>query len=149
MKTVERFVDEISQREFKTVEEAIASEKRHGGIKKLFGFWKEHKLSLNNDECVSRTQIDYLRLQEALVKGVREYEPWIAKQYEKHNEGGITAGHMVGGYIIGRYLSDGNSDLYHWYGILSCICQKCYREFNQPYCANHCTHSIEPVNGKS
>ena len=33
MKVVERFVDEISLKEFKTQKEAIKSEKRHGGIK--------------------------------------------------------------------------------------------------------------------
>ena len=140
MKTVERFVDEISGREFKTQAEAIKSEKKNGGIKKLFGFWKEaDDFNCDNDRCFQRTDVEYLRLQDALVKAVIEYEPWIEKHYEK--EGGMSRRYMVGGYIIGRFLSDVDSDLYRWYCILSNICTTCYREFNQPYGANHCTHT--------
>jgi len=145
MRTVERFLDEISGKEFKTQSEAIESEKCHGGIKKLFGFWKKAgDFNCDNSRCFQRTDIDYLRLQDALIKAVKEYEPWIAKHYEEH--GGLTREHMKGGYIIGRFLDDGSDDLYPWYCILSNICPVCFREFNQPYGANHCTHSNKAIN---
>ena len=41
MKTINKYVDEISGKEFAKIEDAIASEKKNGGIKKLFAFWKE------------------------------------------------------------------------------------------------------------
>lgn len=143
MKVIDRFLDEISGREFKTREEAIKSEKKNGGIKKLFSFWKPHgDFNCDNSRCFQRTDTDYLRLQDALVKAVIDYEPWIAKHYEK--DGGLQRKHMVGGYIIGRFLSDGGSELYEWYCYLSNTCPTCYREFNQPYGANHCSHTIPP-----
>jgi hypothetical protein len=144
VKTVERFVDEISGKDFKTQKEAISSEIRHGGIKKLFDFWKPAgDFKCDNDRCFQRSDVDYLRLQDALVKAVVHYEPWIDKHYKK--EGGMSRKYMQGGFIIGRFLSDGNSDLYKWYCVLSNICTKCFREFNQPYGANHCTHNNEAI----
>jgi len=140
VKVVEYFLDEISNKTFKTKEEAIKSEKKNGGIKKLFGFWKKAgDFNCDNSRCFQRSDVDYLRLQDALVKAVTEYEPWIAKHYEKH--GGISREHMQSGFIIGRFLDDGGSELYHWYCILSNVCKTCFREFNQPYGANHCTHT--------
>jgi len=140
MKIIEKFVDELSGREFKTREEAIKSEKKNGGIKKLFVFWNDKvDFDCDNSKCFQRKESDYIRLQEALVKAVNEYEPWIAEHYKK--DGGFQKKHCGSGYIIGRFLSDGNSELYHWYCILSNTCSTCFREFNQPYGANHCTHS--------
>jgi len=140
MKRVNKYLDEISGREFKTQEEAIKSEKKHGGIKKLFSFWKEPKDNTcdfaNGKWCYQRTEAEYHQLIEALVKGVKKYEPWIAKHYEK--DGGLSKKHIGGGYIIGRFLNDGNSELYHHYGILSNICPKCFREYGQMFWAINC-----------
>lgn len=141
MKTINKYVDEISGREFKTREEAAKSEKKNGGIKKLFSFWKDHPEDkhcefANGKWCYQRTDVDYLRLKDALVKAVIDYEPWIAEQYEEH--GGLKREHIGAGYMIGRYLCDGGSELYKQYGIISNICPKCFREWGQQYYASHC-----------
>ena len=147
MKIVERFIDEISGREFKKREDAIKSEKKNGGIKKFFAFWKQPKDDgtcrfANGEWCYQRTDVECLRFVDALIKAVKDYEPWIVEQYEKND--GLKREHMKGGLMIGRYLDDGNSELYEYYGILSNICQVCYRQWGQTYYANNCNHKAKP-----
>ncbi len=141
MKTINKYIDEISGREFATADEAIESEKKNGRIAKLFSFWTELPgdkdcCFANGEWCYQRTDYDYLRFVDALIKAVTDYEPWIAKQYKC--EGGLQRVHMGGGYIIGRYLDDGHSELYSKYCTLSNICPKCFREWGQAYYANNC-----------
>ena len=147
MKTINKYVDEISGREFAKIEDAIASEKKNGGIKKLFGFWKEvpkdkNCCFANGGWWYQRTEAEYLMYIEALIKAIKEYEPWIASQYE--SDGGLQKGHIGSGYLIGRYLNDNNSELYRQYNIMSDVCPKCFRQWGQPYHANHCDCSVEP-----
>jgi hypothetical protein len=147
MKPITRYIDEISGREFKTQQEAIKSEKKNGGIEKLFAFWKYPKEDqtcefANGEWCYQRTEGEYKMFQENLIKAINKYEPWIAGQYEKH--GGLKKEYVKGGTMIGRYLCDGNSELYKQYGVLSKICPVCFREWGQQYYANHCTHSAAP-----
>ena len=147
MKIINKYIDEISGREFKTQDEAIKSEKKNGGIKRLFSFWKYPKDDgtcrfANGEWCYRRTEGEYKMFQEALIKAINDYEPWIAKQYEKH--GGLRKEYVKGGTMIGRYLDDGNSELYSYYHILSNICSVCFREWGQPYYANHCNHKESP-----
>ncbi len=147
MKTIKKYIDEISGREFAKVEDAIKSEKKNGGIKKLFAFWRyppkdKDCFFANGKWCYQRTDHEYLKFVDALIKAIKDYEPWIAGQYEC--DGGLQRVHMGGGYIIGRYLSDGDSELYHHYGIVSNICPKCYREWGQPYHANNCSCDKKP-----
>lgn len=142
MKTINKYVDEISGREFATAEEAIKSEKKNGGIKKLFSFWRElpedeHCKFANGGWCYQRSEEDVTRFKAALLKAIKGYEPWITSQYE--SDGGLRMDHLGGGYIIGRYLQDGHSELYGKYCILSDICPKCFRQWGQPYHANNCT----------
>lgn len=146
MKTVTIYVDEISNRRFDKEEDAIASEKNNGSINKMFSFWKKH----HKDEgcnfakggwAYQRKESDYVKLKETICEAVKMYEPWIYKQYEK--DGGLKPEHCGSDYMIGRYLSDGNSEIYEWYIILSNVCQKCFREHGQMYHANHCTHDKE------
>jgi hypothetical protein len=146
MKKLEIYVDEISNRRFDKIEDAIKSEKKNGGIKKLFSFWKYPPKDIgcsfaNGSWCYKRTDVEYLRFMDALLKAITDYEPWIAKQYKE--AGGLTREHMGSGYMIGRYLSDGNSELYDKYLTLSNICSKCFREWGQPYYANKCTHDFK------
>ena len=147
MKTIQKYIDELSGREFANREDAIKSEKKNGGVKKLFSFWKLPKKDkgsefANGHWCYQRTDVEYLRLQDALIKAVKDYEPYIAKHYE--DEGGLQRKHLGSGYIIGRFLCDNDSELYGWYGLLSNICSRCFREWGQPYYANHCTHTSPP-----
>ncbi len=147
MKVVNKYVDEISRREFAKREDAIKSEKKNGGIKRLFAFWQyppkdKHCKFANGGWCYQRTDVDVLRFTDALVTAIKDYEPWIAEQYETN--GGLQRKHVGTGYIIGRYLSDGNSELYSQYCTLACICPKCYREWGQQYYATHCTCDTNP-----
>ena len=141
MRKINKYVDTISGREFETEELALKSEAKNNGIKKLFSFWKEPKDDgtckfANGGWCYQRTKEDFEKFQDALIEAINKYEPWIAKQYEKH--GGLKREYMGSGYIIGRYLDDGNSELYHQYGILSDICPKCFRQYGQPFYAINC-----------
>ena len=143
MKEIKMYKDEISGLVFSTKKEAVASEKRKGGILKLFSFWKYPKKDgtcsfENGDWCYQRTKEEYSKLIKTLIKAVKLYEPWICKQYKK--DGGLQEKHIGSGYMIGRYLCDGNSELYKYYGLISNICRTCFREWGQPYYANNCSH---------
>ena len=147
MKIISKYIDEISGREFKTQAEAIKSEKKNGGVKKLFAFWKYPKDDgtcrfANGEWCYQRTKGEYHLLQENLIKAINDYEPWIAKQYKEY--GGLKKEYIKGGHMIGRYLDDGNSELYEQYRVLSNICPVCFREWGQPYFANNCKHNVVP-----
>ena len=147
MRVIEKYVDELSGREFSERKDAIKSEKKNGGIKKLFSFWKLRKKWKtcefeNGGWCYQRSDIDYLCLVDSLIKAVNDYEPWIAKQYEEH--GGLKREYIGSGCMLGRYLGDGNSELYPWYILLSNICPKCFREWGQPYYAKNCNHTEKP-----
>jgi hypothetical protein len=146
MKTMEIYVDEISKRRFDKIEDAIKSEKKNGGIKKLFSFWKYPPKDKNCDFangswCYQRTKAQFKMFRENLIEAINQYEPWIAKQYKEH--GGLQSEHMGSGFMIGRYLSDGNSELYSQYLTLSNICPVCFREWGQPYYANNCKHNFK------
>ena len=146
MKTLEIYVDEISNRRFDKIEDAIASEKKNGGIKRMFSFWKYAPKDkscdfANGRWCYQRSEGEYLLFKDNLIDAIKQYEPWIAKQYKE--VGGLSREHLGSGYIIGRYLSDGDSELYNQYLTLSNICPKCFREWGQPYYANHCNHDCK------
>lgn len=147
MKEITKYKDEISNRIFDTAEKAIASEKKNGGIKRLFAFWIEPPRDdtcqfANGGWCYQRTEEDVQKFKDALVKAIRTYEPWIASQYDE--DGGFQEAHIGAGYLIGRYLSDGQKELYSQYCTLSCICSKCFREWGQQYHATHCRCSAVP-----
>lgn len=147
MKEIQKYKDEISGKVFDTAQEAIESEKKNGGIKKLFSFWAELPEDdcckfANGGWCYQRTEEEVLRYKEALLKALKDYEPWITSQYDE--DGGLQLVHLGAGYIIGRYLSDGNKELYSLYCTLSNICPKCFREWGQGCYAKNCTCNVLP-----
>jgi hypothetical protein len=151
MKTIKKFINEISGEEFSEKENAIKAEKKSKNIKNLFSFWHSSKDDnycsfANGKWCYQRTKSEYNQLIETLVKALKKYEPWITKQYKE--EGGLQSKHIGRGYMIGRYLCDGNSELYHWYCLISNICPKCFREWGQLYFSNTCTHNQMPLKRK-
>jgi len=146
MKKINKYVDELSGREYSSKADVIKSENKNKGIKQLFAFWKYPKDDgtcrfANGEWCYQRTEGEYHRFQEALIEAINTYEPWIAEQYKKH--GGLKKEYVKGGTMIGRYLDDGDSELYHQYGTLSNICPVCFREWGQPYYANNCKHTVK------
>ena len=134
MLVINRYLDEISKREFKTEKEAIASEIKNGGIKKLFSFWKAEPKDdtcsfANGGWAYQRKESDYVLLREAILKGIKEYEPWIAKQYAEH--GGLKIDHIKGGGRRHTQQIKGlGSHLYLW------LYHKNYPSGFQVLCAN-------------
>lgn len=137
MKPIEKYVDEISGKEFDIKEEAISSENRAKDIKEHFAFYGKIDNSCdfaNGKYYYQRTREIYYRLIDTLIEMVKKYEPWIAKQFGEN----LTREYIKGYSMIGRFLDDGNSDLYRWWGTQGNICPKCFREYGQMFWALHC-----------
>lgn len=143
MKAVHKYMDELSGREFDTPIKALMSEKRSKDIRDTFAFYDPVKdvgcEFANGGWCVQRTEEFYNKLVDALIEMVLKYEPWVAEQMFI-NASGISRATVSGQSILGRYLDDGKSDLYHWYHVQSNICPVCFKEYGQTYYALHCTH---------
>lgn len=140
---IERYKNDISGRAYDTFEKAAAFEQRSLDIQTAFSFYDPvedpHCDFANGNWCIQRTEEFYNRLLDALVEMVEKYEPWTAKSFRE--SGNTLSRNVVKGYsFLGRYLDDGNSDLYHWWGIQGNICPVCFREYGQMYYASHCTH---------
>lgn len=147
MKTISKYVDEISGKEFPTETDALKSEKKNGGIKRIFSFWKPHPKEegcdfTNGGWCYQRKESEFQNLVSAIILAVERYEPYIKKSYEKH--GGLKREYVKGGTILGRYLSDGESEIYSWFLIMSEICPECFRQWGQPHYAINCKHKADP-----
>lgn len=141
MKKVMLYKDEVSGKIFKSKLDAIKSEKRSAGIKKLFSFWKESP-RMCSDECYQRTGNEVEKLRSAILVAIKIYEPAIEAEFP----GGVTINRIVRGGIIGRYLCDLHSDINKYYIIFSNICCLCFREWGQQYDAMYCSHSVKACN---
>jgi hypothetical protein len=146
MKIITKFVDEISGDEFDNQDEAIKNEKMNKDILDSFSFFKEVPKEKNcdfenGDWCYQRTEEEFLRYKETLLRMIKKYHKWIDKQYNK--DGGLQLKHIGASYMIGRYLNDNDSSLYHHYCIMSDICPFCFRQWGQQYYANNCSHNFE------
>lgn len=147
MKSITMYKDEVSGNVFKTKKEAIASEKKHKGIKDIFKWVPDTaKLTTKKGEsscdfangywCVQWNKAMYDRLIGSIIKAMPLYEPLILKDYTKGKK--LLPQDVSGGSWLGRYLSDVGSPLYDWWTRQYCICTKCYREYGQPYYAINC-----------
>jgi len=144
MKEIKKYINEITGRMFNSIKEALKAEEKSREIKELFSFWenvpKDNDCEFANGLwCYQRTNEDYFRLKISLVKAIKKHEPWIAKQYDDPKIGGLNEAH-AGSYMIGRYLDDGDSELYYYHYLIDRICPICLREWGQPYYAMHCSH---------
>jgi hypothetical protein len=135
MKNVVMYKNELSGEVFADKEKAEKNEKDSIFIRDTFVFWDkyDHK---NSDDFCQRTAGDYEKLQDAIIVAVKEVEPYINSQYDK--DGGLKREHVHPGYMLGRYLSDANSKIWTYLCTLGRICDKCYKEWDQPYYANNC-----------
>jgi hypothetical protein len=146
-KTVVRYINSVTGDEFKTEKAALKSENRSKGIRSLFKFFiptpkdKSCKFA-NGGWCYQRTKEDFIKFREALVIAIKKYHKWIASQYNE--DGGFNINHIGASFIIGRYLSDSNSEIYKYYCTFSNICPVCFREWGQQYHATHCDHTAVP-----
>jgi benzoyl-CoA reductase/2-hydroxyglutaryl-CoA dehydratase subunit BcrC/BadD/HgdB len=139
MKEIKKFKDEISGEEFTSEQQAIKSENRSKDIKSSFAFYinNKNKPKDGNDGIgVKHEEEFYYRLIDTLIKLVKKYDRWILNSYE--DVGGLSRENVKGYSMLGRFLDDSNSGLYHWWCIQSNICPKCYREYGQTYYALHC-----------
>lgn len=149
VKAITKYVDSVSGMEFDTLKQAEKQEKRSNTIKKVFAFYKapnDTGCRFGNGEfCIQRDKEFADRLRIALFGLIKKYYRWVVEGYVKDPKcKGFRLEHVTSGYL-GRCLSDGDSDLYEWWGILSQICPECYREYGQQYYTNKCLHdgSIE------
>ena len=139
MFTKTKYVCEVSGKEFDDKDEAIAHELKMKDIKSTFAFLEPYE-KLNYEQTQNGIPFEipvYERIQDGIILMVNKYETWVADSYKKH--GGLQRKHVHGGYIIARYLGDGNSPLYHYLHFLYCVCQKCNKLYDQPYNAIHCS----------
>lgn len=146
MKSVTQFKDEVTGTLFDSAKKAIASEKKHLGIRKMFSWIDDaEKLTRKKSEkdtcgfgngswCVQRNKEFSDHLVNTLTEAVYLYEPWVWKEYRKH--GGLKPEFVYGMSLLGRYLE--SSPLSKYLSITSCLCQKCYRQYGQPYYAINC-----------
>jgi hypothetical protein len=147
MKVINKYVNEITGREYRDKKECEASETRSLSVRQIFKFWKEaepHTRTTkdgncdfaNGEWCVQRTKAEYDELIQALILAIKLHEPGVAENYER--EGGLKPEFVNSMFILGRYLGDGDSEINHWLHITGCTCQRCFREYGQPYHATHC-----------
>lgn len=139
MKKITKFIDEISGEEFNSKTKAKTSERKNIVIKNAFNFYikdKKKPKDGNDDIGVKRTEEFYYKLIDTLIAMVKKYEPRILENYEK--VGGLTRDYTKGWSMLSRFLDEGNSNLYKWWGIQGNICPKCFREYGQMYFALNC-----------
>lgn len=141
--TILKYKDDVSGKLFDILEDAESSEFRGEHINKAFAFYTpikdENCRFANGGLCIQRTEKFYNRLLDTLIEMINIHEHWIAEEFKK--EGHQLSRDEVKGYSwVGRYLSDGNSDLYHWWQIQGNICPVCFREYGQMHYALHCKH---------
>jgi len=85
----------------------------------------------NGAGWIQRDKAWYDQFCQDLENLIRQNHPKIF-----HEIKGIT----VNDGRMGRVLSDADYDEYEFWGRLLAICDKCYREWGQPYYAIHCHH---------
>ncbi len=151
MKTITKYIDEVSGREFTDKKQALKSEAKHKTIKSMFSWVKDAKEHTEKKEekkdsckfanggwCVQRDKVFYHRLICTIIEAINLHEPWIAEQYEQRGGTGLKPENAMGCTLLGRYLSDGGSEIYSWFSLQARICPKCYREYGQAFYALHC-----------
>lgn len=143
MKTVTRYVNEVTGEEFNSKNEASKAEKKSLAINKMFEFVpvvKDRGCDFaNGGYCITRSKAYYERLRTTIGKAVKRYERGIHKDLKKNKE------YVFPFNILGRYLNDYGSDIDKWYTIFQDICPKCYREWGQGYYALNCPCTGKPA----
>lgn len=146
MKSVTQYKDEVTGALFNTAKAAIASEKKHMSLRKMFSWAKsgekattkknEHDTCsfANGGWCVQRDKAFVDRLTNTIIEAVFLFEPWVWKEYEKH--GGLKPEFVHGTALLGRYLE--SSPISKYLSLHLCVCKKCFREYGQPYYAIQC-----------
>lgn len=145
MKSVIKYLDEVTGTTFDSAKKAIASERRHRNINNDFA-WVDDAEALtkgegdgscsfaNGDWCVQRSERFYKKLTNTIIEAVYLYEPWVWNEYRQH--GGLLPQFVSGFSMLGRYLESGPLSKHLW--LQMTVCRKCYRQYGQPYHALHC-----------
>ncbi len=114
VKIINKFKDEISEKIFDNIEDAIKSENKSIAIKEAFAFYvpiKDEDLKFANGEfCIQRKEEFHDKIISTLIDLIKIYEPYIAKEYASV---GLTKEYVKGYSILGRYLDDSDSQLYN------------------------------------
>lgn len=143
VKSISKHIDEVSGRLYDTPKEALESETKSKCIRDAFCFYVAPEEVgcdfMNGNYCIQRNEEFYNKMLDTLICMIEKHEPWISERFRMN--GAQLSRESVGGYsFVGRLLDDNNSQLYKWWNIQCCICQKCFREYGQPYYALHCQH---------
>ena len=144
MREKQKFVNEFTQEEFDSKLACLKAERKSRGIFRLFSFWRktndDKNCNFSNGEyCYQRTKGEYNQFIDAFFLAMKKYEKWICSQYEE--KGGLKREYISGQSFVGRYLNDGDSELYEHWCILGNICPVCFREYGQMYYVWHCEHN--------
>lgn len=144
MITKQKFINEYTKEALDSESACLKAERKSKGITRLFAFWNKAKSDKtcdfgNGQYCYQRTKEQYNRFVDALSLAMKKYEKWICSQYD--DKGGLKREYINGRSFVGRYLGDGNSELYKYWNILGNTCSVCFREYGQMYYATHCEHS--------
>jgi len=121
------------------------AEQRRQEIDSLFSFYdtpEDEGCSFANGEWnVQRSKEFYNKFLDTLIEALNKYETWI-KEGTGYSDG-FTRENILGGSLVGRFLSDGNSPLYKWWALQAQICPKCYIEWGQMYYKLRCNHTYK------
>lgn len=135
MKTKQKFVDELSGKEFDTEAQAVASETKHASIKKIFKDYQQKDPSGTWHYYQRDKQwLDDLAIY--IIKAIKKHEPWIIKSFK--DDGKELTKEYIGKYYVGRCLDDGNSPINHYHYMYMQTCGKCYKQYEQAYFGLHC-----------
>lgn len=133
---------QITEAEKALIEDLRTKTQKKKTIDEMFAFYKNADDSTdfaNGGWCIQRDEKFYLKLIDAIIEAVKQYEPWILEN--KPYQGALSREQVMGYSWLGRFLDDSGSGLYKWWGIQANICQTCFREWGQMYYANNCNHT--------
>ena len=132
---------ELTKEELELIIKRREVEQRRQEIDSLFSFYNvpedEGCCFANGEWNVQRSKEFYNKFIDTLILALNKYEPWIKGTAYSD---GFTRENIAGGSILGRFLDDGGSPLYKWWGRQANICPKCYIEWGQMYYTLRCGH---------
>ena len=144
VEVIQNFKNSISGELFYNIEDATIAEIKSLDIKNSFVFYdavEDEGLNfINGKFCVQRDEKLYKKLLKTLLNMVNKHEVQITDKYFIQ-KGSMSIEDVKGHSILGRFLNDSNSELYHWWYIQLCICPTCFKEYGQSYYALNCLHN--------
>lgn len=139
MKIIQKYVDEITGKEYHTTESAQAAENYTTAVKEAFAAWEriDDIDFANGKYSVQRSKAFYMETLKTIELLLRNYHPKIIKDIEKRT---VWKPEFVFCYLVQRTLDDMGDYLCRYVYRAERICPVCYKEWGQLYYKNHCVH---------